>query len=405
MGNTEQRIGLWMVGAGGAVGSAAALGVAALSKDRIEKTGLVTALPVFADLDLPGAGRIVVGGHEVRATTLLESVQSLHSESAVIPPEVIASCTPELKRMQRDVAPGIMLRGEKLVRAGAGVQSRSLPTAAAAVKRISNDLRTFRRNHRLAHVVVINVSSTEPPASSQAAPPEYAKLARFMQRSGADALPVSSLYALGAFEADCSYLNFTPSTGMRLPAIEQFARQRDVLFMGRDGKTGETLLKSALAPMFATRHLIVRSWVGHNVLGNRDGLALSDPEVKRSKLDTKQIILEPILGYRPDTRTSIEYVPSLADWKTAWDLVDFEGFLGAKMRLQFTWTGSDSLLAAPLVIDLARLTAFEYSRGNRGRMDHLACFFKDPDGAAEHRYYQQWQHLLEHAHRPATTRA
>jgi myo-inositol-1-phosphate synthase len=153
--------------------------------------------------------------------------------------------------------------------------------------------------------------------------------------------------------------------------------------MGRDGKTGETLLKSALAPMFRHRALRVLSWDGHNILGNNDGAVLSDPAVKAAKLRTKDSVAAKALGYDVDTTVSIQHVPSLDDWKIAWDHVHFEGFLGVKMSLQFTWQGCDSILAAPLVIDLARLAEFHARSGQAGVMSHLACFFKRPMGCDE----------------------
>ncbi|MCH7814466.1 MAG: myo-inositol-1-phosphate synthase, partial [Planctomycetes bacterium] len=91
---------------------------------------------------------------------------------------------------------------------------------------------------------------------------------------------------------------------------------------------------------------------------------------------------------------SIDYVRSLDDWKVAWDFIHFEGFCGTKMNMQFTWQGSDSILAAPLVIDLARLTAHHWRIGESGAMPHLACFFKAPMGVSEQDYASQWQRLL-----------
>jgi myo-inositol-1-phosphate synthase len=95
---------------------------------------------------------------------------------------------------------------------------------------------------------------------------------------------------------------------------------------------------------------------------------------------------------------SIEYVESLDDWKTAWDHIHYEGFLGTKMVLQFTWQGCDSLLAAPLVIDLVRLTALSQRRGEAGTLPHLACFFKNPLGANEHDFGKQFALLEKYSH-------
>jgi myo-inositol-1-phosphate synthase len=179
-----------------------------------------------------------------------------------------------------------------------------------------------------------------------------------------------------------------------LPAVQELAHERGAVFGGKDGKTGETLLKTVLAPMFALRNLRILSWVGHNIFGNRDGLVLDDPHNKASKIRTKDQVISSIVGYKPQTHVSIEYLESLDDWKTAWDYIHFRGFLGVKMSLQFTWQGCDSILAAPLVLDLARLALLAQRRGEVGVLRHLACFFKSPMGVEEHDFFKQFA-LLE----------
>jgi len=153
------------------------------------------------------------------------------------------------------------------------------------------------------------------------------------------------------------------------------------------------VLKSVLAPMFALRNWQILSWVGHNIFGNRDGLVLDDPVNKASKIQTKDKVISSIVGYKPQTHVSIEYIESLDDWKTAWDHIHFRGFLGTPMTLQFTWQGCDSLLAAPLVIDLVRLTECAHRRGERGLLTFLASFFKSPLGISENDFVRQFQML------------
>jgi myo-inositol-1-phosphate synthase len=155
-------------------------------------------------------------------------------------------------------------------------------------------------------------------------------------------------------------------------------------------------MKTVLAPMFAARNLKVMSWVGHNIFGNRDGLVLDDPANKSSKVETKDRVVTQILGYKPSTIVTIEYLPDMGDWKTAWDHIHFQGFLGTPMTLQFTWQGCDSLLAAPLAIDLARLADLEKRRGGHGLMRHLACFFKSPEGVEENDFFKQFDRLTDY---------
>jgi len=194
-------------------------------------------------------------------------------------------------------------------------------------------------------------------------------------------------------------VNFTPSLGAAPPALHELAQKHHVPFYGSDGKTGETLMKTVLAPLFRYRNLEVLSWEGFNILGGGDGQVLNDPRHKRSKVRSKSGVLASILGYTPHTGVSIEYVPSLGNWKTAWDFIHFRGFLGTKMSVQFIWQGCDSLLAAPLVLDLVRLTEFAHRKGEVGPMRHLACFFKDPMGVEVHSFTDQVRVLLDYVER------
>jgi myo-inositol-1-phosphate synthase len=191
-------------------------------------------------------------------------------------------------------------------------------------------------------------------------------------------LGASSLYAIAALDLGFPYINFTPSVGATPRAIRELAELRGTCHAGCDGKTGETLLKSVLAPMFSQRNLQVLSWVGHNIFGNLDGQILDDPVNKSSKIQSKDQLLRRMLGYSPQTLVSIEYIRSLGEWKTAWDHVHFQGFLDTPMTLQFVWQGCDSILAAPLVLDLVRFTQRAFENRQVGILQFLSCFFKSP---------------------------
>ena len=170
--------------------------------------------------------------------------------------------------------------------------------------------------------------------------------------------------------------------------------------MGRDGKTGETLVKTVLAPLFAARNLKVLSWESHNILGNRDGLVLDTPANKRTKTKGKDAVLKNILpedGIHSNVR--IDYVPSLGDWKTAWDFIHFMGFMDTKMSMQFIWQGADSLLAAPLIIDIVRFAELALRLGESGAMKHLAHFFKSPYGVDEQNFHKQFEMILAYVGR------
>lgn len=398
----QRRVGLWLIGACGGVGSTTALGLSALARGLTPTTGLVTALPQFAALDLDSPAAFVVGGHDIRRAGFLSAVRELHGRSNVFDERLIEACVPDLETWTANIRPGVSYRPDRTV---AGMADRpdltAFSTPRALLEQVQTDLKAFAATHELDQVIVVNAASTEPPFAVGDEQQSLERLVPALERSGPAALPTSGLYAFAALDAGFPYLNLTPSRGATLPALEELARKRGVPLAGQDLKTGETLLKSVLAPMFANRNLRVLSWVGHNILGNRDGLVLNDPENKASKVKSKDALLAELLGYRPQSLVSIEYVESLDDWKTAWDHIHFEGFLGTKMTLQLTWQGCDSVLAAPLVLDLARLVLFAQRRGESSVMKHLACFFKSPHGVVEHDFGKQFE-MLEHYIKSAT---
>ncbi|HJZ54305.1 MAG TPA: inositol-3-phosphate synthase [Gemmataceae bacterium] len=390
----QRRVGLWLIGACGGVSSTTALGLVALARGLTPTTGLVSALPRFAGLDLDAPGSFVVGGHDVRRAGFLSAVRELHGRSNVFDERLIEACAADLETWTGNIRAGVSFRPSPAV---AGMSDRpdlkAFATPRAAVEQVQADLKAFKTNHGLEQVVVVNAASTEPPFEVGEEQQSLERLLPALDRSGPAALPTSGLYAFAALDAGFPYINLTPSRGATLPALEELARKRGVPHAGQDLKTGETLLKSVLAPLFARRNLRVLSWVGHNILGNRDGLVLADPESKASKVKSKDALLAELLGYRPQSLVTIEYVESLDDWKTAWDHIHFEGFLGTRMTLQFTWQGCDSLLAAPLVVDLARLVLLAQRQGQSGMQPDLACFFKSPLGVAEHDFARQFEML------------
>jgi len=395
---------LWFVGAYGGVGGTAALGLAALARGLADSTGLTTELPVFAGLDLDAASTFVVGGHDIRRGSFSQSVQELHSRAGVFDTAVMAACESELKQWTANVRPGSILHtGETISQLADLPEVKRTESPRAAISRIQADLKEFQNKQKLDQVVVVNVASTEPPFELSNIHSNLNQLHQGLDKGKEAVLPASGLYAYSALDLGFAYVNFTPSLGAGVPALEELAHLRRATICGKDGKTGETLMKSVLAPMFAHRNLHIMSWVGHNIFGNRDGVVLNDPANKASKVKSKDALLGQIVGYKPQTLVTIEYVESLDDWKTAWDHIHYRGFLGTKMILQFIWQGCDSLLAAPLVLDLARLSLFAQRRGESGILRHLACFFKSPMGVDDHDFFHQFAWLEEYARNSASS--
>lgn len=365
--------GIWLVGARGSVATTVIAGAAAMRAGAVAPTGCVGELPDFADVGLPGWSDLVFGGHDVVDTPLVKRAEQL-VHGGVIP-------APLAELVRADLA-----EADTEIRSGADGDPA----------RLAADIGEFRRRHGVERMVVVNVATTEPPCAPHPAHRTLAALDNAL-----DTLPMSSRYAYAAMRAGCAYVDFTPSTGAWLPALDELSHVMGVPYAGRDGKTGETLLRSVLAPMFARRALRVLSWSGTNLLGGGDGANLADPDAAASKNAAKQRVLDGELGRRVEGQVHIDHVAALGDWKTAWDHVLFEGFLGARMTLQFTWQGCDSALAAPLVLDLARFMALA---DEPGAVSELGFFFKDPVGDGPHGLAAQYDVLREWARRPRGVR-
>lgn len=403
------RTGLWIIGAWGGVATTAVVGLLNLQKRLVKPIGLTTELPEFADVAMPDWSEFIPGGYEIRDFSFGQAADELIEQRA-LESGVVAPVREDLAALDARILPGFLANSGKVVENMADRKREEKLTPRQTIAAIQADLKAFVEQNQLSHLIVVNLMSTEP-VCEYFSEPELKKLPAAEEsrrrnewanwdafRSMLDSceespVPASTLYAAAALECGFDFVNFTPSLGATPPALEQLAKQTATRFFGNDGKTGETLMKSVLAPMFAHRNLNVMSWVGHNIFGNRDGVVLDDPHNKATKVSSKNHLLEQILGYAPQTLVTIEFIKSLGDWKTAWDHIHFQGFLGTPMTLQFTWQGCDSLLAAPLVLDLVRLTELARQRNFTGRMDFLACFFKSPIRVEEQSFVRQFEKL------------
>ena len=390
----RNRIGIWFVGAKGGVASTSIVGLTALQKGLVGSTGLVSALPLFKDIGLADWDQFIVAGHDIRQASLYDETMRMYTVSKAIDEHVIEACKAELDTIDARIRPGTLIHVGGTIESFATDDLRKLKeTPRQAIDRIQKDLKEFVEAEKLDQLVMVNTASTEPSAATSGLPATWKELEGLLDDASSCPLPASCLYAIAALDLGFPYVNFTPSAGSAPAAINDLAVQRGTCHMGHDGKTGETLLKSSLAPMFANRNLEVMSWVGHNIFGNMDGQVLNDPQNKATKVTSKDRLLSQIFGYSPQTHVSIEYIASLGDWKTAWDHIHFRGFLGTPMTLQFTWQGCDSILAAPLVLDLVRLSERAQRAGEKGLLTFLASFFKSPLGTEENDFIRQFQML------------
>jgi len=389
----KRNIGIWLFGAAGSVATTTAVALGSLAAGRSPRMGLTSELEPFTRLDLPAWDAITVGGHEIREVTVSGEARRLAQPEGFLPAELVEACGEQLAAIDRRVRPGTITgAGATIARLAAPSIPKDEPQAEAC-RRIQADIERFADDERLKHVVAVNVASTEPSIGSERLlPADWPSIERRLEDPTCQ-LPASTLYAIAALRAGADFINFTPSLGSQPPAIDDLVRRQGLRHMGCDGKTGETLMKSVLAPMFARRNLEVMSWVGHNIFGNLDGRVLDDPTNKATKVHSKDHLLSQMLPNRPQTHVSIELIESLGEWKTAWDHIHFRGLLGVPMTLQFTWQGCDSILAAPLVLDLVRFTDLARRRGHVGQMPFLASFFKSPYGVDEQAFDRQFTML------------
>jgi len=226
-------------------------------------------------------------------------------------------------------------------------------------------------------VVMLNLTSTE----------KYAKVAPVHEtieafEAGLDSdhelISPAMKYLYAACKLGIPHCNFTPSLS-KVPALEKLAEKCGVPLCGEDGKTGQTLLKTVLAPSFAVRQLAVEGWYSTNILGNNDGKVLDDPESNKTKIVSKQSVLDDILGYKvPDHQVHIHYYRPRGDQKEAWDNIDLVGFIGERMQLKVNFLCKDSILAAPVALDAVRLLDLAKRVGESGIQREFSLFFKSP---------------------------
>ncbi len=394
----KRKIGVWIIGAYGNVSTCVIAGAAAIARGLLDSTGLVTETPPFNEMGLAPIGSLVFGGHEIREGSLVRAAKEFGDRNGLLTPELRRAIATELRRADREIRPGVLLNPGPEVVAMANGHAHAPESLSKAIATVQEDLRSFASRNRLDTVVVVNLTSTESTPPATPALRSLADFRRAIARNRSAGIPSSLVYAYAAVDAGFPFVDFTPATASGTAPLRELALLRGVPHMGRDGKTGETLVKTVLAPMFLARNLPVLSWEGFNMLGNRDGEVLREAGALASKVRDKDEALRRILrDDRTHSRVRIDYVPSLDDWKQAYDFIHFRGFLGARMQFHFIWQGCDSALAAPLVLDLVRFADLSLRRGEKGTLPHLAPFFKTPLDSEEQDFHRQMDLLHRYA--------
>jgi len=389
----DGRIGVAVVGLGGAVATTAAAGIELLRLGLAGHEGLP-----LAGLEALGSyDRLEFAGWDVSP----DDLASAAAGHGVLDASQLAAVSPALSRIR----PWPAIADADFCRNIDGVHRIEASGHRGRVEAVARDLRTFREEGELDQVIVINLASVERTIPVDA--PVLASLDAFEAGLDRDdpGIGPALLYAYAALREGCPYGNFTPSVAADCPALAALAEEQGLPVAGKDGKTGQTMMKTVIAPGLRSRALKVDGWYSGNLLGNRDGLALDDADSLASKLSTKAAALDSILGYHvEDHVVTITYYKPRGDAKEAWDTIDLVGFLGQKMQLKLNFLCRDSILAAPLVIELARVLDLAARTGERGPQEQLGAFFKAPitaDGEipehALHRQQEALHHWLETA--------
>jgi myo-inositol-1-phosphate synthase len=252
-------------------------------------------------------------------------------------------------------------------------------------EQLIDDIRRFRAAHQLDRVVVLWCGSTEVFLTETAAHQSLAAFERALEQSD-DAIPSSMIYAYAAIREGLPYANAAPNLSADVPALLELAQQTGAPVAGKDLKTGQTLIKTIIAPGLKARLLGVDGWYSTNILGNRDGEVLDDPDSFKTKEESKKSVLDFILqpNLYPDLYghlchvVRINYYPPRGDNKEGWDNIDLVGWLGYPMQLKINFLCRDSILAAPIVLDVALFLDLARRAGLSGIQEWLSFYFKSP---------------------------
>ena len=271
-----------------------------------------------------------------------------------------------------------------------GTNVKQGKTKRELAEALRQDIRDFKQKTGVARCVIVWCASTE---IFIVAGPQHQTLEAFEAAMDANdpAIAPSMLYAYAAIMEGVPFANGAPNLSCDIPCLEKLAREKGVAIGGKDFKTGQTMLKTVLAPMFKARMLGVAGWYSTNILGNRDGEVLDDPESFKTKEESKLGVLEYILQPQlyPELyanmyhKVRINYYPPRGDNKEGWDNIDIFGWMGYPMQIKVDFLCRDSILAAPIVLDLALFMDLAARAGQSGVQDWLSFYFKAPQASSE----------------------
>ena len=305
-------------------------------------------------------------------------------KAGVLEKDAIEAIAPFLKAIK----PMKAVFDQNYVKRLKGTNVKKGKTKRDLAEQLRQDIRDFKADHKLDRLVAVWCASTEIFLKPTAAHRTLKSFETAMQKND-PAIAPSMLYAWACLMEDVPFMNGAPNLTVDVPAMLRLALDRELAIGGKDFKTGQTLMKTVLAPMLKARMLGLAGWYSTNILGNRDGEVLDDPESFKTKEEPKLGVLEHILQPKQYPRlygkifhkVRINYYPPRGDAKEGWDNIDIFGWLGYPMQIKVDFLCRDSILAAPIVLDLALFTDLAQRAGMKGIQEWLSFYFKSPMAA------------------------
>jgi myo-inositol-1-phosphate synthase len=359
-------------GYGKPIGSLTQMGTIRLGKRTEKRVPMIKEFVPLSDLN-----DIVFGGWDIFDDDMYAA--AIHA--GVLEKNILNMIRPELEHLKP--LPAVFDQG--YVKRLSGTHIKSGKTKMDLADQLRQDIQNFKIEHDISRVVMVWCGSTEIYIEPS---PVHENLAAFEEglKNNDPAIAPSMIYAYAALSEKIPFANGAPNLTLDVPAIIDLARKNEVPICGKDFKTGQTLMKTILAPGFKSRLLGVSGWFSTNILGNRDGEVLDDPgsfkSKEVSKLGALEYILQPELY--PELykdfyhKVRINYYPPRGDNKEGWDNIDIFGWLGYPMQVKVDFLCRDSILAAPLVLDLALFMDLATRAGMHGIQEWLSFYFKSP---------------------------
>ncbi len=354
------------------IGSLTQMGTIRLGKRTDDRVPRISDFVPLAGLD-----DLVFGGWDVYPDSAFEAAR----KAGVLSTDHLGALRPFLST----VRPWPAVFDPAYVKKLSGSNVKKGKTKRDLAEALIDDIESFKRKNKLSRLVMVWCGSTE---IYKEAGPAHKNLASFenaLLRNDPE-IPPSMIYAYAAIRCGVPYANGAPNLSADVPALIELARKNGVPVAGKDFKTGQTLMKTILAPGFKARLLGLNGWYSTNILGNRDGEVLDDPESFKTKEVSKLGVLEYIL--QPDKYKElygkihhvvrINYYPPRGDNKEGWDNIDIFGWLGYPMQIKVDFLCRDSILAAPIVLDLALFLDLASRAGMKGIQEWLSFYFKSP---------------------------